>query len=70
MEFEGINRGPEVYSLYAEQQKRIKHFSRAFYYIGSCGTAISMSVSSLISPLCYALFGKPAPSKWKLSIDV
>lgn len=68
--YSGVYRRPERAMMYQAQQDRIKRFARKFYYIGCYGVAATMSLTSLSYPIRYALFGKPDPSSWKLSIDV
>lgn len=66
----GIEHKAEVMEVYKKQQKRISVFARQFYYLASCGVALSMTIASLTTPLRYVLFGKPDPNTWRLSIDV
>lgn len=67
--FWGTQRRSDLNMNYKVHQKQIAVFSRRTYNFG-IGISVVLSVSSLIGPICYAIFGTPEPETWKLPVDV
>lgn len=66
---QGINQRSKSTTFYESQHNRIKVFSQRALHFG-IGVSSVLSISSLLGPLFYALFGAPEPSTWKLPVDV